>query len=370
MTTRQIDFLNIGLMFLALGLALKLPFELFLFSYAVLGPLHYLTEIGWLHERDYFATGRKDYFILVAACFLIFPIAHYAREYGGEISLFNTIDQWDLGKHALFVGFVSALGMILFKNIRLKIGFVLAASIGTIFIMDNLNSTLVFAVFLPTIIHVFLFTMAFMLFGALKSRSLPGLLSVFILIGIALSIFAGGYDSGETYKASAATLDSFEKSTFADVIYYFAYFFGMLDAIDPKTIPAALQSGGPSEMQIAFSNVGVVITKFFAFAYTYHYLNWFSKTSIINWHKVPRKWLVVVVVLWVASVILYRIDYGVGLTALLFLSMLHVFLEFPLNYRSFIGIVQETRDVLTNGWFRKEVKTGSKKKKKRLANTK
>jgi hypothetical protein len=25
-----------------------------------------------------------------------------------------------------------------------------------------------------------------------------------------------------------------------------------------------------------------------AFAYQYHYLNWFSKTSIIKWHEVTR----------------------------------------------------------------------------------
>ena len=65
MDTRKTDYINIALMIAAAILAFNLPFELFLFSYAILGPLHYLTEIGWLHQRNYFATGKRDYFILI-----------------------------------------------------------------------------------------------------------------------------------------------------------------------------------------------------------------------------------------------------------------------------------------------------------------
>ncbi|MCC6181260.1 MAG: hypothetical protein IT237_05450 [Bacteroidia bacterium] len=51
LTPNQINYANIGLMIISAFLAFLLPFELFLFSYAVLGPLHYLTEIGWLHKK-------------------------------------------------------------------------------------------------------------------------------------------------------------------------------------------------------------------------------------------------------------------------------------------------------------------------------
>ena len=34
--------------------ALMHPFELFLFSYIILGPLHYMTELSWLKERNFF----------------------------------------------------------------------------------------------------------------------------------------------------------------------------------------------------------------------------------------------------------------------------------------------------------------------------
>jgi hypothetical protein len=56
-----------------------------------------------------------------------------------------------------------------------------------------------------------------------------------------------------------------------------------------------------------------------------------------------------VVVLWVISVGLYAYDYGTGLVALYFLSMMHVLLEFPLNFRSIIGIGNEVSNLYRGG---------------------
>ena len=81
--------------------------------------------------------------------------------------------------------------------------------------------------------------------------------------------------------------------------------------------------------------------RFIAFAYTYHYLNWFSKTQIIKWHEIPKQQLVTVIAIWVSSVLLYAYNYKTGLMVLYFLSMLHVLLEFPLNYSTIIGIGDE-----------------------------
>ena len=61
----QINYLNIGLMFMSAILAFFMPFETFLFAYAFLGPLHYLTEISWLHDRQYFAKGKYDFTFLL-----------------------------------------------------------------------------------------------------------------------------------------------------------------------------------------------------------------------------------------------------------------------------------------------------------------
>ena len=68
----QIHYANIGLMIVSAILAFILPFELFLFSYAVLGPLHYLTEIGWLHKKNYYTKGKYDFVFLTILCALVF----------------------------------------------------------------------------------------------------------------------------------------------------------------------------------------------------------------------------------------------------------------------------------------------------------
>src|SRR3954469_11051405 len=68
-----INYLNIGLMFISLIAAYILPFEVFLFSYAVLGPLHYLTEISWLEKKNYFIKSRNDIwvFVVLVVCITI-----------------------------------------------------------------------------------------------------------------------------------------------------------------------------------------------------------------------------------------------------------------------------------------------------------
>lgn len=45
-----------------------------------------------------------------------------------------------------------------------------------------------------------------------------------------------------------------------------------------------------------------------AFAYAYHYLNWFSKTGVIRWHEISRKRAFFVAMLYAASVAAYVVD--------------------------------------------------------------
>jgi hypothetical protein len=74
MTINKIDILNVALIILSLAVAFIIPFELFLFSYAILGPLHYLTEINWLNDKNYFVTEKKwifVFFVLAIAVALI-----------------------------------------------------------------------------------------------------------------------------------------------------------------------------------------------------------------------------------------------------------------------------------------------------------
>jgi hypothetical protein len=83
-----------------------------------------------------------------------------------------------------------------------------------------------------------------------------------------------------------------------------------------------------------FSAQGQMFTRFVAFIYLYHYLNWFSKTSIIKWHEVSKDRLIIITTLWFFAVALYFYDYMLGFEVLFTLSLMHVFLEFPLNFRT------------------------------------
>lgn len=86
---------------------------------------------------------------------------------------------------------------------------------------------------------------------------------------------------------------------------------------------------------ITLNEDGVLaIGRVLAFAYTYHYLNWFSKTEVIKWHLIPRSRWLIIEVIYVLALSLYAINYKVGLGVLLRLSLAHVLLEFPLNARS------------------------------------
>jgi len=318
MSSKTIDYLNIGLMLFACVLAFLLPFELFLFSYAVLGPLHYLTEITWLHKRDYFATSKFDYVWLVLISVLLFLFSYLFTDVPNAASI------------CILVSFALGLGFVIFDVFiyKLLVGFL---SLGLALVIQKTPFFFfTFGIFLPTLIHVFLFTGLFILFGALKSKSILGILSIVVFALCAISFFVYTPEFS-FYHLSDFVKSRFDKSGFALVNQAILYI---------------LKLGEPSPNTVFHTSIGLGVMRFIAFAYTYHYLNWFSKTSVIKWHEVPKNWLISVVVLWVISVGLYAYDYGTGLVALYFLSMMHVLLEFPLNFRSIIGIGNEVKSIL------------------------
>lgn len=364
MKTASIDYINIGLMLFSCAAAFVVPFELFLFSYAVLGPLHYLTEISWLHKRNYFSLKGRDWWILYLTGLLILfftffsDLAYWLA--GPEVTNIRELYEVAPGvaKAAIwmsthttgltFFAFGSALIMILVRSTSARIGaYVLLAALGYGLSEAFGNSSsdprffyLLFAIFVPTLIHVFFFTAAFMLYGALKSNSKVGLASVGVLALCAISFFVFRPDG--LFLVSNYTKGSYDAS-------FYSLNVEVLRILVPGMIMEngkLLESGLLSQF-VYQSNWGVVITRFIAFAYTYHYLNWFSKTKIIRWHEVPKAWLVSVFVLWGLSIALYAYNYEVGLYALYFLSFLHVFLEFPLNWVSFKGIGEELGKVVS-----------------------
>lgn len=342
MTTAQVNYVNIALMLVSAIVAFIIPFELFLFSYAVLGPLHYLTEIGWLHKRKYFSPKKFDYIPLVVITLLIaipaiatYIITHTAVRNGagqimlkqGQYDFITFITTENPATALIFIAFAASLIFVLVKdNTKRIIGFVLVAILGILIRTNNFTEVL-FAMFLPTLVHVFLFTGAFILVGALKSKSTSGYLSIAVFLGCAFSFFLIAPDGGG-YAISEYAKGSYDVSFFT---------------LNEQIFRSFLHIDDPGADMIYGSSTGILITRFIAYAYTYHYLNWFSKTSVIKWHDVPRSWLVVIGVLWVSAVALYYTNYETGLMCLYFLSFLHVVLEFPLNFQSFKQIGEQIR---------------------------
>lgn len=322
LTLNQINYLNIGLMIGSAFLAFLYPFELFLFVYAFLGPLHYLTEISWLHDRQYFTQGKYDYLFLTAASLIITLVG---------LGIIRSLTPLTIPAITLTV-FVSALVFITFKNIIFRIlliSLILLVSINLIEI-NFVNTT--FGLFLPTIIHVCLFTGLFVLIGSLKSKNLSGFASLAVFVLCILSFFVFYPVHPELFATE------FVKKTYQDFsILNFAL--SVPFSQHSLDIPNNLNEYNNYVNNTLYSQPqAFAIMSFIAFSYTYHYLNWFSKTSIIQWHEISKTRLSIIVFIWLVSIGVFLYDYGIGLTWLTFLSLSHVFLEFPLNHLTFINI--------------------------------
>lgn len=325
MQSKQIDYLNIALMFLALILALKIPFELFLFSYAVLGPLHYLTEINWLKERNYFSKNSNVFWVMLILSILISikPVMDTLGWWEEESIIKKTLEIWS--PNIIFISLIAGVSFVFFNKLWISIAMALVAALLGYFVQEQEFFIVSIGTFLPTLVHVYIFTGLFMLYGALKSKSTPGLISVACLIACAFIIFNYSFKKFEV--PSEGVNNAYELSNFGAIVRSMIQVFH-LDLVQVKN----------------FNLTFVKIQSFVAFAYTYHYLNWFSKTSIIKWHQVERKQLIFIGAVWITSVALYYYDYHVGLIVLFLLSFMHVLLEFPLNVVSVKGIVNVLRE--------------------------
>jgi hypothetical protein len=298
----RINRLNIGLMLLSVAAACLLPFEAFLAAYAILGPLHYLTQISWLHDRKWFTTGRWDWI----------PLALL-----GVLSLEAAYGHWLGWLGSPFVAFGLGIVVAFVANPAVKV----AALVTCIALADPVRAwfpaRLFFGVLLTTVVHVYVFTGLFILAGAMKSRSRSGYasLAVYVACGLGLLLI----QPETSYRPTAYAVENLE------------HFSGLVSAM-ARYLPGDAGHAG-----------FVAIGRFLGFAYTYHYLNWFSKTGVIRWHEISATRMSAIGVLWLVSIGLYAYDYATGLAALFFLSLVHVFLEFPLDARTFVDVVTARR---------------------------
>jgi hypothetical protein len=281
------DAIHVGLMLSALGLTYLVPFELLLLSYVVLGPAHYATEISWLHDRKYFLPQR-GIAIALAAVAIIAALIDNASWFGFVM--------WSaFVMSALLAATTTALQSTMLFMVALVL---------TAVLLSNGASIAVIGILLPTLIHVSLFTLVFMMLGAFRSgQKVQWVLVALYLAAIALILLA---------PPNAATLIPSFAAAGPD---YFA-----------NVGPALGRLFGIPDLRL-----DTRLTSLLAFIYTYHYLNWFIKAEVIRWNAMSRGRLALVVAASAASTALYFYDYAFGFTVLLALSLAHIVLEFPLN---------------------------------------
>ena len=278
---------HLALMLAALGVSYLLPFELFLLSYAVLGPLHYLTEISWLHDRKYFLPNR---YIAAVLCMIALGAMFMANAFWLGVLVSGT-----------FV--VCAIFALALPTARTLIS--LAVTAGVFVALCTIGTPFGFAwLLIPTLVHVSLFTFVFMLVGAFRSRSAVQFALVAAYLVAIGTIIA--------FPPSASTvlphLASVGKEYFGDVAPALGALVGVPDLSFDGRIAGLL-----------------------SFVYTYHYLNWFIKVDVIRWAAVPKSRMVAIVLASLGATGLYFYDYRIGFMVLLLLSLTHVLLEFPLN---------------------------------------
>lgn len=304
----NIDSINIFLMIFSFGFAMFLPIETFLMAYAVLGPLHYLTEINWLNNKNFFLKDKKESKLLIALGILVFVLMMVNLDGLGLITY-----------SLLWCLFLLPLYFVLNKKHKSFFITILVGLIAWSFFNKFLFNFV--TIFLFTIIHVYVFTGIFMLLGSIKNKSKLGFLSFATYILLPLSYFIVLKD------INLSSMENLE-----------SYSFSIGNTV--KELSHLLFNQNFNINNIYKSTELLIVAKFVAFAYTYHYLNWFSKTKVIGWFENNMIKNFSIISLWIISVSIYFFDYILGFKILLFLSFIHVVLEFPLNWISIKTLIK------------------------------
>ena len=314
MTTERINHFNSALMIMSALLAFLAPFEVFLLAYVVLGPLHYLTEISWLYDRNCFLPRWRDYapLILLLMVVILAGGTHWSSERRDEIvTLVN------------YAAFFGAAVLIATTARATKILAIFLLGLSFLAVGHAEACTILFGLLLPTVIHVFIFTGAFILLGALRSRSRSSLVSMAIFILCAMSCFC-------LPMAPVHQVTSYARALYAP---FERLNWTLMSALNP----VSANSNDP----LYQSAQGLAVMRFIAFAYLYHYLNWFSKTSIIKWNRIAPPRAAALGLLWMASLWVYAHHGQGGAMLLASLSYAHGFLEMPLDHQTFLRIGRE-----------------------------
>ncbi len=300
---------NLWVLLFSAAAAWLAPLQTFLIAYAVIGPFHYLTEIAWLRKKNFYFTNgviSSRLYVIISSILCGVACLDFYFHRG-----------W--GTYAIVALIVLSLGALV-KNVPVLLA-AFALLIATRFLVHGYG--LFFAAFVPTVVHVYVFTLIFLVAGATRTQSHKALAwlnpALLVLIPVLLVRLANPTAStmpGHYWMAS--------EMTFAALHEYLASWIGLAMHFDPNH---ALQPNA------------IAALRFLAFIYLHHYLNWFAKTEVLAWHKVSRASWIVIGTVYIAAIASYAYSLEFGFYAAYFLSLLHVLLELPLDWHSGVGII-------------------------------
>jgi hypothetical protein len=295
------------------------PMPTFLLAYTLLGPIHYLTEMQWLRKKSfYFRTG-------------VIP----PWMYGTLAAALALLGALDYVLKAGYSNWIVTLLLVVSISATLRSRYALAAVAVAVLAVRHFSPTTIFlvGVFTPSLVHVFVFTWFFMMSGALRAKTVltwrwgnPLLLLAIPLVLLWLPIHYAP-QGGLWLRLNHDSFEPMHQYIMQHLRHGFVAGPGMLN--DP------LVAG---------------MLRVFAFMYLFHYLNWFGKMDLLQWNAISQRGWTAIGVMYAGSISLYAWNFRVGFLVTNFLGLLHVLLEFPLDW-------QAMRFVLLRGRPTKEVET-------------
>lgn len=160
---------------------------------------------------------------------------------------------------------ISIAFVLLRKTTHILISIALTSGIVFLIGIEKPSSLVLTGLLLPTLIHVYLFTLLFIFFGAVKSKSKYGIVLEVIVLLVPF-IIVNMDIKNNTYKITQNTLGVFIKSSVGNTLSRAADLLGLI-----------------KNKNINICQRAIVKNRIFiSIVYTYHFLNWFSETFIIG----------------------------------------------------------------------------------------
>jgi len=288
------------------------PLQVLLLAFVFLGPFHYLTEIAWLRKKQfYFAEGMISSRIYVLLAVVMAALTMLERVFRVDFTV------W-------MVGLLLLVSLSVWVR---NVYAILAIGVAAVVTAFYLRTWVYFvAVMVPTLVHVFFFTWTFMVSGAFRDKreSLVKWMNPTLIVAIPLLLMLLPMH----YAAPSGVWLRGEAASFGAIHFKLAG-----DLHHTMTL----------NTQLLNDRVVAGLLRLFAFVYLFHYLNWFAKTELLQWHKVSRGGWSLIVLLYFYSLGVYVWNFRMGFVVSTFLSMLHVLLEFPLNWHTLRFVLGRAR---------------------------